>query len=109
MEKCSLLPLILIGFRSCTGTGLARLLLLSHRATAHVAANGLTSKKKSVTTRVAEEYVKAGRQEGKGAVGAATLRRQSAAALRLCAPARCRGPARRREQAFHGDGVEDRV
>lgn len=44
-------------------------------------------------TRVAEEDEKAGRQEGKGAVGAATLRRQSAAALRLCAPAAGGGSA----------------
>lgn len=44
-------------------------------------------------TRVAEKHEKAGRQEGKGAVGAATPRRRSAAALRLCAPAAGGGSA----------------
>lgn len=69
-------------------------------------------------TRVAEEDEKAGRQEGKGAVGAATLRRPSAAALRLCAPAAggdsalqlgAEFPHTGGGKAFHGDGVKDRV
>lgn len=60
-------------------------------------------------TRAAEEDEKAGRQEGKGAVGAATLRRRSAAALRLCAPAAGGGPALQPGAEFPHTGGGKRV